>query len=272
MKPRAHYLLREEDDDQVAWEMAAASGAPFDPRDSGKISAWLRLSVSTINSGEYDTVVDVLNSNPTSQADTDRKPAAATSANGLPVMTFDGSDMLVWPLIAANNSTTKIGWAFWYKPASTSGVVQEMITIFNGSGGASAKKLQLYQFSSQIFGEAYISGSDGRAANTPSSTVASGTWVWVRLDYDSSRGGDDNLRLYINGSLPSITYGNLGVGGTLTTLPAATGNALIGSLIDSDAGSAPLLNGAQIGPNIFTLNANLTAAEETALMNFEKPT
>ena len=272
MKARAHYLLREEDDDQVAWEMAAASGAPFDPRDSGKISAWLRLSASTISSGEYDTVVDVLNSNPTSQADTDRKPAATTAANGLPVMQFDGSDVLAWPLIAANNSTTKIGWAFWYNPASVAAVTQELLCVFDGTGGASARKLLFYQFGSAINAAAYINATDGRNGATASSVVAVGTWVWMRLAYDSSLGGDTNLKIYLNGSSQSLTYSNVGAGGTLTTLPSVTGNALIGSLANTDAGSGPLLNGALIGPNVFVLNADLTAAEEASLMNFEKPT
>lgn len=246
---------------------AINSGNGFSPLGTGKVSAWLRLAASTISSGEYDAVVDVLNSNPTNQADADRKPAAATAANGLPVMTFDGSDVLVWPITAQNYITTKLGYWLWYKPATVAGQQTLLKPPLSGAN------VNLYGSGSQIQVEIYMTpGSTGRFANCAALSLTAGAWHSIYMQYDSSRGGDANVVFYVNGVLKAMTYGNLGAGEALGVLPSASGSMTIGGGSNSDTPSAPIANGGQIGPNLYVFNDNLTASEIAALHDFERPT
>ena len=88
-------------DERQAWEMAGASAAPFNPTDSGKVAAWLRLQASAQSAGEWTNWVDVLNSNPVAY-NAARRPAVGASANALPIATFNGAtpDVGAWPLNA----------------------------------------------------------------------------------------------------------------------------------------------------------------------------
>ncbi len=70
----------------------------------------------------------------------------------------------------------------------------------------------------------------------------------------------------------SLTYGNLGAGGTLGVLPSPTGNALIGGSTNTDTPVQPLANGSQLGPNLPALTANWNAAQIAAFLAFEAPT
>lgn len=255
-----------------AWDRAAGS-ALFLPPDTGKVSSWLRLAVSSQDSGEWTpSIVDVLNANPVTQTDTDRRAAVGASANGFPTAVFDGSDVHVWPLSATiQNQTTKTGFFIWFKPASAASV-QHLVAIGSGSGGASALKLVIYANNAQVFAEAYISGGNGRFGRT-GNVLSAGAWTAIYVGYDSLLGGDPNLFMRINGTLQSLTYGNLGAGGTLTTLPSVTGNALIGgSTNDDDTPTQPIAVDGEVGPNLLAFNDTLTAAEELAIRSFEAPT
>lgn len=201
-----------------------------------------------------------------------RAPAAAASAgNSRPIATYTSAnnDAMVRS-VTGINQTTKWGFAGWFRqPVSA---LETVFCIFTGTNGASARKV-LCQFTTSrrvIFG-AYISGTDGRMGTTAINALpAAGTWAWVYWLYDSSLGGDANIRIRINTvNQAGLTMANIGVGGTLTTLPAPTGNGIFGNL--SDAVSLQGFNG-DIGPNAFFLNDDLTVDEETNLMNFEAPT
>lgn len=251
-----------------------ANGSGFSPDQVTAVSAWLRLAASTAVAGEYATVVDVLNSNPTSQTDAARKPAAATAANGLPVMTYDATDMLVWPVAASNNSTTKWGIAFWFKP-SASASTQHFFSGYDDAGGASAKRIQFFeQATSAIAASIYISGSNGRKGLTSNNVLTNGTWAFVTLLYNSSGATeDDKLKIFVNCvNLGPLTFSNVGIGGTLGDMVSITGNYIIGARNDSGAPTQPLANNSQIGPNIYVFDAIPSTAELTALMNFEIPT
>lgn len=261
-------LLDENDDSRQAWEMAAGS-PQFLPTNLGKVSAWLRLAASSQASSEWTpSIVDVLNANPVTQTDTDRRAAVGVTANGYPTMVFDGTDVHVWPLSAAvQNMTTKLGFWIWFKPASIASVQH---LVFIGAPAASAQKFDIYANNAQVFVEVYASGTIGRFGRTGNVLVA-GTWSAVYIQYDSSRGGDANLAIFHNGASQSLTYGNLGAGAAMTTLPAPTGDALVGGATNSDTPTQPIANGGEIGPNLFTLNDNLTAAEIAAVLGFEAP-
>ena len=167
------------------------------------------------------------------------------------------------------NTADKWGFATWVRQPTSA--LATIFGIFNGTNGASARKLfcQLNTSRRVQFG-IYINNVDGRQFNTAINTLpAAGTWVWVYWLYDSSLGGDANARVHINTADIGLTGANLGAGGTIGTLVQPTGNGTFGNL--SDGVSLQGLNG-DIGPNAFFLNDDLTVDEETNLMNFEAPT
>lgn len=239
---------------------------------SSKVSGWIRLAASSQSGGEWTpSIVDVLNGgSPIVQTDVDRRAAVGASANSLPTMVFDGTDVHLWPQSPAHSSTAKVGIWLWYRPATVSGI-QRLYGVANGVAGSGSNRLQFYANGSTLSCEAYITGADGRSATTPSLTLTAGVWHALYVQYDSSRGGDDNLRIYVNGVLPSLVYANVGAGGTLAALPAATGNALVGAGTDSDTPVQAIANGGMLGPNAYAMVDNLTASEQTAFLNFERP-
>jgi hypothetical protein len=122
-----------------------------------------------------------------------------------------------------------------------------------------------------VQGIAYLDNFNGRAGATPA-VLTTGVWTAIYFQYDSSRGGDANIAIYINGVAQSLTYTNDGVGGTLGQLQVASGSAVVGAFSDSDTPSTALTNGSEIGPNIFAFNDNLTPAQIAFFMLFEAPT
>jgi hypothetical protein len=273
MKHRTCQRHDAEDDDQAIWEMNAAPGAPFSPLDSGKVSGWLRLAASQQSGGEWTpSIVDVLNpGSPMVQTGVNRRAAVGVSANGLPTMLFDGTDIHLWPQAPALSSTTKVGLWFWYKPATVAGV-QRLWACVNGQLGCSTERLQFYANGSTLRCEAYITNANGRTFDTSAATLTAGAWHAIYLQYDSSRGGDANLAIFVGGVSKALTPTNIGAGGTLTVLQAATGSASVGGVVDSDTPVQPIVNGGEIGPNIIPFNDNLTAPEIANMMLFEVPT
>jgi hypothetical protein len=252
--------------------LRANASAAFNPARLSKISAWLRLQASTQSGGEWTNWADVLNSNPVAY-NSARRPAVAAAANALPIATFNPASPVVgaWPLTAANNQTAKTGVALWMKPAVVTGGANQVIyMIAPGTGGANLQKFQVVQNNRTLVPWVAVTAgtANGRQLTTGNVLTVS-TWAWVRLEYDSSRGGDANLKVYVNGADAGGAYSDIGAGGTLGTLATVTGNALMGNFND---GSAVAPWSGDFGPNLFVLSDNLTAAEETALMNFERPT
>ena len=246
-----------------------ARAGGFSPSQVSAVTSWLRLADSLEALGEWDEIYDVRDpANPVLQTDADRRTAVGTSGNSLPTAVFDGTDVLLWALAAGNNHTAKLGFWIWFKPASTASV-QHLVAVVSPT--ATAQKIDVYANNAQVFCECYISGVAGRFGRT-GNVLSAGTWSAIYVQYDSSRGGDANLAIFHNGSSQSLTYGNLGAGGTLAALPTVTGSALIGGVTNSDTPSQPIANGGELGPNLFVLNDNLTAGQIAALLAFEAPT
>jgi hypothetical protein len=188
-------------------------------------------------------------------------------------MVFDGTDVHVWPLTAANNGVSKLGFWFWFKPASLA-AIQVIMAVRTGTGGANARKFDLRAGTSgEVAAQVFIpGGANGRQGITGTGKLVVGTWSAVYMQYDDSRGGDANLRIYVAGANETLTYSDIGAGGTLGILPTVTGNGLIGATDNLDAPGGPILSGGLIGPNILAFNDNLTASEIAALLLFEVPT
>jgi hypothetical protein len=252
--------------------LRASPNSPFDPRQVSAISAWLRLAASTPTPDEYDSVTDVLNVNPAAQTDDTRRPAADASANALPIMVFDGSDMLVWPVAASNHATGKWEILLWLKPSNVAST--QRVFACDTASGASLNRIRVsLNNTGGIDVTVFITNADGRTFSTPASVLTAGAWTFIRIAYDAVGATEaDQLRVFIGGASQAMTGANLGAGGTIGALRTATGNNIIGAANDSDTPVTPLLNASQIGPNVFVTNAALTTAQATALQAFERPT
>lgn len=227
------------------------------PLQSGKVSAWLRLGSGTITGLGYSSVPDVLGAtSPAVQATDARRPPNGTSANGLPIANVTNSQ-LAWPLSAANNQATQNGFACWCKSNLTGN--QNLFAIYNSGAGASAAKLDYFlQGSTNL---QYFCESGGLA--TKAAFMTANVWHFVTVEYDGTQ-ATDQLRCLVTVDGVVLATTNTAIP---TSQPTPTGNA---SLLAFGAGVQPLVG--SLGPNFFALNGQLTAAERTALMNFEAPT
>lgn len=236
------------------------------------VSAWLRLAQATTSGGKYTVIPDILNVNPISQSDTDRQPAVGTSANGFPIITWDGTDVLPWAVVPANNATAAWGVQLWIKP--TSNIATRQRLIYFGPPGSTNKLASLDIVSGGVEINCYLSGGVNGRQYVKANCLTASVWQSFRFQFNGA-GADDTaaMKCFVN-EVEVLTpgFGNLGVGGAMTNLNAAAGTITIGGREDQDAPSSPLLNGFQTGPNIFVLSGILTAPQGVSLMNFEKPT
>jgi hypothetical protein len=243
----------------------------FFPTQVSAVSAWLRLAASTPVGGEYTVIVDVLNSNPTVQAGSARWPAAATSANGLPVATWDGTDVLTWPLAASNSATQKWGLQLWFKPPANISTRQRILHI----GFADAfPKVQVDVVNNGISVQWSRDGTNGRQWTITSGVTAS-VWQCLRLAFDGTQATDATImRHFINevDLTASGSFVDVGTGGAMTSLSNPGGLILLGGGSNSDTPAVPLLAGFQTGPNWLIMNNTITTAQGAALMAFEAPT
>jgi hypothetical protein len=249
--------------------MVSSSGK-FNPLQLSKASGWLRLAASTAVGGEWPTVVDVINPGSPMTSSGARIAAVGASANGLPTMVLDGTDVHLWPVSPAHSSRTKWGLWLWYKPASIVGL-QMLYNVQNGVGGSATRRISIFQNGATVQFTAYLDNFNGRSGATPNVLVA-GSYSAFYFQYDSSRGGDANIATFVGGSAQTLNYTNDGAGGVLGQLQVASGSAVIGGATDSDTPSSPIANGGEIGPNIVPFNDNLTAAEIARMLTFEAPT
>ena len=245
----------------------------------GKIKRWYRLAASTAVAGEYPSVTEVLGGTALAQTSANRKPAAATSANGLPVATFDGTDMWLQTLQAGNNGTAKWFVALRAKPASF-GAAQRLYGC-RSAGGASTNRADVnLNTDGSLALLVFVSGFNGRSYTTPASALAAATWAHVYVIFDNSKTAecdtdgltaDAKVRIAVGNTFLALTAADIGSGGAVTALLAATGTAILGASTDSDTPTSPFLNNGQFGPNLFNGDDSLTAAELAALVAFEAP-
>ncbi len=227
-----------------------------------KASGILDLEASTAAGGEWPTIVDTKNPG---------SPMVQTSGNGLPTMVFDGTDVYLWPQSPAHSSTTKVGIWFWFKPTDVAGY-QMLYLVTTGVAGSSTKRFTLYQQASFLVFQVYTSDNDAREFDTAGGTLVLGAWHSIYFQYDSSRGGDANVAIYVNGILKSTSVSvAAGAGSALGALQAASGSALFGGQTDSDSPGLPIISGGESGPRWYAFNNNLTAAEIAVLQEYKRP-
>lgn len=258
--------------------LAASGSAPFAPTEVSAVSAWLRLQGATTVSGDYSSVPDMLTTNPATQGTAALRPTAGTSTNGLPTALFVASEpnTLNWPKASNNNGTQQWGIACWVKMTAYAGAGRY---IFD-SGGLTARydnmRITLFYNASrnlavEYFGQDTV-GYNGRLGVAAAAGAVAGTWFWVRVQFDGTQGTEaGRLKLFVNEVSQSLTFSNVGAGGTPVLL-RTNAESIAGVIGAFDNADTTLSMDGTIGPNIFVFNASPTAAQAAALMNFEAPT
>jgi hypothetical protein len=252
----------------------------FDPTTVSAVSAWLRLAGGTITGSGYSSVPDMLSVNPATQSSDAIRPVNGTSANGLPIVTCDGTTALSWPLNAGNNGTTQWGFAAWVKTTTAAGV-RELFNIDSVGSGASSRKLQQVSSGTSDMIDVFdVPGTSARRASM-TSLFTLNTLVFVTFELDLNSGAAEASRCVItrNAAVQTLSFSD--ANGTPGSVPVAmgapTGNAAIYSRFVNGASTSWI---GDVGPNIFILGSKmpgateglLTTAARTALMNFEAPT
>jgi hypothetical protein len=246
---------------------------------AGKATRIYDLQRSTAVSAEWPTVTEVLGGTALTQTDTDRKPAAATSANGLNVATFDGTDVLLQTLESGNNGTTK--WWFYFRVKFADLAAQQQVYAAMVANGASANRSRIAVPSSgRISFDIFMAGFNGRNYLTAGSFSA-GVWQSGYVVFDSTKtseadttGSNDDakVRVALGNTFQALTAADVGTpGGVPSALLAATGVTTLFAATDSDTPSSPLRNGGQTQLMAFG-SEPLTAAELAALNLFQFPT
>lgn len=267
-----------------AWQLAAATGV-LAPSDVTKIQRWYRLAISTPVSSEYPSVTEAFGGSAIAQTDADRKPVAATSANSLPVATFDGTDVWLQTLETGNNGTAKWWTALRVKPADFGGSqALHYIMGAGASGLASSNRTRLFLNSATgvpVFDILTSAAAINGRRYTAGTALTAAVWNHLYVQWDNTRTAecdtdglteDAKLRLFLGNTALALTASDMGTGGTPSALLSATGSAIIGGSNDSDTPVAPLRNGGQLGPNWFFGSEPLTALELALLNAFEVPT
>lgn len=254
---------------------------PTDPvaAAGGALSAWFQLARGTVTGAGYSSVPDSLDaSSPAVQSTDARRPENQLSNNGLPVMSFGANHVLGSPLTTARNGATFWGLGAWVRP-TTINSFKLIVAIANTTGGASANKILPHVALDTFRLGVYVSGSAGRNATTPSTSVAANTWYFVTFEYDAN-GATEALRnvITINGVPQTLSFVDFGAGGTTGALQTPTGNLLIGNQQDTTSALNPFTG--LMGPNLYMFGSKMTAAAtglltqqaRLALMNYQRPT
>jgi len=256
MKARAHYLLREEDDDQVAWEIAAGSPM-FNPRELPALTAWLNWGSATDN-GTL-SVPDLMGGSPATQSTGALKPTRGLADNGVPIGTFS-AHVLSLPLSAAINGDIKFGIAFWLKVADVVGL-KTISSIQNNAGGASANKLLINTFGAGI--QARAVAVDRRA--TPTIASIDTNWRFCYIGIDCSK-LTEATQVIMNQDGPQVAVSFTNDTAWPVSLGTPTGNMLIGA--NTSAAGSPLVG--SIG-DIYFFSDQLTTGDVGRLMQFNPP-
>lgn len=242
-----------------------AKSGGFNPSSISKITAWLRHSQTSGDLTQWTSMLD--SGHATSGAS--NAPTAGTSAgNARPIATWAavGNDAMQWPITAVNFPRTNFWTRFWlHQPTSA---LETLFAVYNQTGGSSTRSLICQtNTSGRLVLGVYDAGLGLRQGMTPISTLAASTWTWAAFVFIGGASGDAKIVIKVGGTSLSLTYS--GTGTPPAELNSATGNIVLGDLRFSTA-FVPF-NGS-LGQNLFVGTDDLTAAEETALMNFEAPT
>jgi hypothetical protein len=247
---------------------------PTDPvtATSGAVSSWFSLAhpSSVVTGSGYSSVRDILNpSSPATQSTDARRPPAAVSTNGLPIVTVSASTLSV-PLISARIGTTTWGFWGWLKQSPTA----DAVVSFGTSGGASAN-FAWFNFNTTGTNCKAELWTGAQSRRCEKGSLSTGVWKFLTIEFNGALSGDARYTLTIDAAPQTVTFGG-SLGSVPATLPVVTGP---GSLLSfTSAGGFPFVgslgtNFGFFGSAMSGVSAGLlTPAARLALMNYQRPT
>lgn len=247
----------------------------FSPLDlPGVMGSWFRLAdpASTITGSGYSSVADVLDpTSPATQGTDARRPPAATSANGLPILTVTAQALAI-PVTAARYGTTKWGFWGWFKrDTGANNICSAGVTP-----GSDVNRLYIeLALSSTVF-RVEVANSDSsqfRFCDVSSGTI--NTWQFLTVEFNNAFAGDLAMCMSVNGTAIAPSFSGA-LGTVPSSLRAITGNTSFGAFSSAAAfpfkgsigGNWGFFKGAMAG----VTEGLLTARARSDLMNFEAPT
>lgn len=193
------------------------------------LTAWLRNSAT---SGAIASLPDIINVNPAAQATAGLRPTAQADLS----ISWDGADVLRWPITAENwaGGGTAWGIALWVS-SSLSNVARQIARIRNAAGAnAEAISVQVDSLE-RVNCDVYISDTAARRGTT---SVIVGDAVPILLTVEVDLIGNpelgvaesDKLIITANEALQTLTFTNpVGSGSLPALLRSATGDMLLGA-------------------------------------------
>jgi hypothetical protein len=237
-----------------------------DPHLAAALGKCTSLLLATATAGSVASITDLKGGSAAVQAVAGRQPVGAAGANGLALLQFTSDNKSIqWPLgNTTNNQATKVGYWIRFKPASVASL-QRLLNMTIAAGAAvGLERLSFYAVNRTLQTEVYASNATGRVAVTASNVLTAGVAAQCYLQYDSSRGGDANLALYVDAAAVTQNFSAIGgLGSTgLGALQQPTGNCMIGAFNNSNTPTQPITDGGQLGPVVAAaFNDNLTLPE-----------
>lgn len=225
-------------------------------------TARLRLALSSQSAGEWTNWADDAGSNPGVIAAAHR-PTVAASSGGTPLADFQTNDSVQWPLATSNNNRNTLAYFMWVAPDATSGQ-QDLIVIWNGSGGASDRQLLSFFSGTSWVVILQTDATHGRQATVTGAAVA-GTGKVYGIEFDTGASGDACLTMSINGAVQTPTFAASPNGdGPLGALTSVTGNITLGNFNFNNTASSPL--GGKMGPEFWAMTRKLSGTAAGQLL------
>jgi hypothetical protein len=246
---------------------------PTDPvaATEGAVSSWFSLAspLSIITGSGYSSVHDMLDpANPATQSTDARRPPAATSSNGMRILTV-ATHALVIPVTTARYGTTK--WGFWaWLRRNTSA---DNICSAGTTPGASVNRLYTNVVGAVFRAQVFEPGGTSRNCDVSSGTI--NTWKFFTVEFNSDFAGDLAMCMTVDNVVITPTFSGV-LGAVPSSLRAITGNtsflafsaAAAFPFIGSVGGNWGFLGSAMAG----VTTGLLTTAGRAALMNYQRPT
>ncbi len=249
---------------------------PTDPVSAteGAVSSWFSLAhpSSVVTGLGYSNIHDVLNpSSPLTQSTDALRPPAATSANGLRIIT-NATGVLPVPVIAARSNVTTWGFWGWFNQQTTADSVQSFATVH----GASVNRNHLFFLTSGTVLRFRVFTTDAAFRDDTVFSLTAGQWNFITAEFNGNRSADARSIVTVNGTVPSQTYST---GSGVTEMPA-TLRSVTGTGTNLGLGSGGPFFVGSVGPNWGFFGSAmagasvglLTTAARLALMNYQRPT
>lgn len=223
------------------WDMAARN--PEVMATQLGMTAWLRNSAT---SGDVTSWFSQLDSN---HATANAARAGEAQSDSSLLMVAATPDVYAWPIAVSTFNVNYLTFYFWAKPTAVA-TNQTLLSIHIGTGGASARVLEIKLISAVFRIDVYSSGSNGRRFNFNAQAAAGTSRLWgFEFNKDGATENDRVVGTRGGVVLVPSSVVDLGTGGSPATLVSATGNILLGNFNNSAVASDAY--GGQYGRNAF---------------------